>query len=144
MLLHNERSSHLCTVLVAQVSKTGRLIGVVRVIIDEGFALTEIACDTVRVYLGHHLHQVAQYLLNFLLRRALLPLVNVSHDALGAHLDSEQVEALQVADLRVQVLQVSAQITATNEVRLEIVLLAHLFGSGAILATDSSRLKTAL
>ena len=43
MLLHNERCSHLRAILVSQMGKARRLVGVVGVIVDERFAFAEVS-----------------------------------------------------------------------------------------------------
>ena len=119
VVLDDETGSQPLVVLVPQMGEGSRVVRVIGVIVRKRLSLGEVARLPGRVHLRDHLYQVTEHGADLLLRRALPPLVEVAHHAFRVHLghiDAEKIQALEVADLAIEILKLGFKVTISNEI----------------------------
>ena len=119
VVLDDETGSQSLVVLVPQMGEGSRVVRVIGVIVRKRLSLGEVASLPGRVHLRDHLDQVTEHGADLLLRRTLPPLVKVAHHAFRVHLghiDAEKIQALEVADLAIEILKFRLEVTISNEI----------------------------
>ena len=99
VILNYQTGTQSRLILILEMREARRFVWIVRVVVHERLSLTEVSRLASWVDFRDQLDKVFEHIVDFFFRGVLLAIVKVVHDSICVHIDTEEVQTLQISNL---------------------------------------------